>query len=129
MCKDSDRIIKGISLKLSSMSDLPSGVALATGLMLDELPCELGVVDFPVGVVGFSSFLLLLFVEGVLEFEDPPLRGLFPPGQIQSIQSCKRRKGKREKKGFNKIQSRLLSFFGVKGVFSLDRDLRTSGTE
>ena len=54
---------------------IPRGVALATGLMLDELLCdpEFGVVDLPVGVVGFSSFL---FVDGVLEFEEPPLRGL-----------------------------------------------------
>jgi hypothetical protein len=47
--------------------------------MLPELlwEPELGVVDFPVGVVGFSSFLLLLLlVEGVLELEEPPLLGL-----------------------------------------------------
>lgn len=54
---------------------LPNGVALATGLIPDELLCdpELGVVDLPVGVVGFSSFL---FVEGVLELDDAPLLGL-----------------------------------------------------
>jgi len=44
--------------------------------MLPELLCEpeFGVVDFPVGVVGLSSFLLL--VDGVLELDEPPLLGL-----------------------------------------------------
>lgn len=51
-------------------------MALAIGLTLEELECdpELGVVDFPVGVVGFSS--LFLCPEGVLELEEPPLLGL-----------------------------------------------------
>ncbi len=49
---------------------------MALGFTLEELEWEpeFGVVDLPVGVVGFSSFLWL---EGVLEFDDPPLRGLF----------------------------------------------------
>ena len=73
---------------------IPRGVALATGLMLDELLCdpEFGVVDLPVGVVGFSSFL---FVDGVLEFDEPPLLGL---SSEKKSQAWLRRRRQIEKK-------------------------------